>query len=54
MFPITVILALGSVEVAFTFAAVCFVGMITWQLIDVFKYGYNKYKDGNGIELLPM
>lgn len=36
------------------FAGVCFVGMITWQLIDVFKYGYNKYKDGNGIELLPM
>ena len=36
------------------FAAVCFVGMITWQLIDVFKYGYNKYKDGNGIELFPM
>jgi hypothetical protein len=35
-------------------AIICFIGMITWQLIDVFKFGYNKYKDGNGIELYPM
>lgn len=35
-------------------AVVCFIGMITWQLIDVFKYGFNSYNDGNGIELVPM
>lgn len=36
------------------FAVICFLGMITWQLIDVFKFGYNTYTDGNGIELVPM
>jgi hypothetical protein len=32
-------------------AAICFVGMISWQIYDVVKYAQNKYKDGNGIEL---
>ena len=33
-------------------AAVCFVGMVTWQLFDIVKYAQNKYKDENGIELI--
>lgn len=35
-------------------AAVCFIGMLIWQLLDVIKYGINSYKDGNGVELLSM
>lgn len=35
-------------------AAVAFAGMLAWQIFDLFWFGFNKYKDGNGIELYPM
>ena len=35
-------------------AAIAFVGMLAWQIFDLFWFGYNKYKDGNGVELYPM
>ena len=35
-------------------AAVAFAGMLAWQIFDLFWFGYNKYKDGNGVDLYPM
>lgn len=32
-------------------AAVCFMGMISWQIYDLIKIGRGKYEDGNGVEL---
>ena len=34
-------------------AGIVLVGMLTWQIIDLVKFGKNQYKDGNGVELKP-